>query len=220
MSDRHIFPRGDKDFNDYVVLAIAYLLANSLALGVSAANQASLPILLASWNKNWGAFLDPTQHTSVITTRKDNQRVQLETALRSVYGDIPQSALDEDSRSVLNLAAHDTTHTRVAPLDVAPGIATETTVHLLHTLRFQNPETPESKAMPEGQKIILESFVGAPDLKDPAVDFGNEMNVTTFLAKVAFTDDQVGQTCYYRSCYESTHGERGPWSLTLAVVIG
>jgi hypothetical protein len=219
MSHTHIFPSADADFNGYVDTSIPYLVTSATRLSVSTGNVGIIQGLQKQWDNNWVLFTDPTQHTPVVTTTKTNLRGQIEVALRSVFGDIPQSALTDADRATLHLKAHDTHGTRKGVMDHAPKMAIDETVHLQHTLRFTDPETPTSQAMPDGQKIVLQSFTGAAGLANAAITFNNSQNVTSFLATVGFTEAQEGQTCYYRCCYESTHGEQGPWSTIQSMVI-
>ena len=214
-----MFPTTDADFNSYVDTAIPYLITNAPRLGVSTANVTILQGLQGKWDTNWARYIDPTQRTMLITKSKNNLRPQIETAMRTVFGDVPQSALTTDDRAVLHLKARDTHGTRAGIMSHAPTVSIGETVHLQHTLRFADPESPDSKAMPGGQKIVLQYVVGAGNLTDAALVFSNSQNVTRFLASVGFTDAQMGQTCYYRCCYENTHSERGPWSLTLSGVV-
>jgi hypothetical protein len=220
MPGAHIFPPADADFNSYVDAVIPYLVTNAARLGVSADNVTLLNGWQGKWDGNWAAYKDPTRHTPVVTKAKNDLRREIEVALRGVYGDIPQSALTTDDRAVLHLKARDTHGTRIGVMDHAPSLAIDATTHLQHTLRLTDPGTPGSKAMPEGQKIVLQFFVGAANLPDAKIVFGNAQNVTRFLVTEGFTEEQVGQTCYYRCCYENTHSERSPWSAVVSSVVG
>ncbi len=63
-------------------------------------------------------------------------------------------------------------------VDYTPQMSLETNAHLGHTLRFQNPKTPESGAIPEGQEIYLESYMGEANMADADIPFANGMKVT------------------------------------------
>jgi hypothetical protein len=220
MPGGHIFPTVDDEFNSYVDNGITYLNTNAARLGVSKTNSTLITQLQTDWDSNWLLMTDDTQRTAVVIAKKTSLRKQIETALRSVYADIPQSALTDDDRKVLHLKARDTHGTRIAPMDHAPVMTMGAMEHLQHTLRFQNSATSDSKAMPDGQKIYLEYFVGAPGLAPATIAFANGKNISKFKAAVVFTEADAGQTCYYRCCYENTHGERSPWSATLSAIVG
>jgi hypothetical protein len=139
--------------------------------------------------------------------------------MNTIYGDIPQSVLTSDDRIALRRPLHSHSHTPANKMSVAPTLTLESMIHLQHILRLQNPLTPDSKEMPAKQHIILEYFIGAADLHDDAIHFGNAKTITTFLYGVAFTDADVNQTIYYRVCYENTKGVRSVWSATMPKVI-
>ena len=221
MSSSHTFPPGNNDFNTYANAAISYVTdaGNATRLGVSADNVTLLTGLLDSWGKNWQSFTTPSLHTTIITKTKDSLRKQIITALQGVYEDIPKSALTIDDRNVLNLKERDTHGSRVPVMNNAPTLVIEDMQHLQHDLHFSNPATPDSDAVPYGQKIVLEYFTGDAGLQDAKIDFGNDKNVTRARCAVSFTNAQVTQTCYYRCCYENTHGERSAWSITVEAVV-
>jgi hypothetical protein len=219
MSERHIFPTIDSDFNTYVIGAIPFLDSNAVALSVSGPNIILVDGQLVSWKANWAKHVDPAQNTSIVNRAKDTLRGQIETSLRSIYDDIPESALDDTARATLHLAARDNTRTATAGMGVPPVQTLKTAIHLAHELQYQNPETPDSKAMPHGQQILQERFVGAAGLADTAITFGNAQIITRAKSTVIFDYSQVGQTCYYRSCYINAHHERSPYSVTLSVLV-
>ena len=108
---------------------------------------------------------------------------------------------------------------KIKVVDYAAKMSLETNAHLSHTLRFQNPKTPESSAMPEGHDIYLESFVGEENMNDADISFANGMKVTHELYQIVHTLKVVGKTCYYRCYYENTSGKRGPQSFIISAVV-
>src|SRR4029079_787937 len=80
--------------------------------------------------------------------------------------------------------------------------------HLQHTLRFPDPSTPDSRAMPEFQHIVVEMFIGAANLDPATIVFGNAKTVTRAIPPfIIFTADDVGKTAYYQCSYESTRSQ-------------
>ncbi len=220
MARATIFPSYDTDFNGYVGRVIPYVLTNAVRLNLSAENNTLITGLKTAWDKNWGLFIDITKRTTVVTRTKTSLRGQLEKALRGVYNDIPKTALTISDRNELNLKARAGRGSRTPCMKQAPRITLKSTEHLQHRLRFKNPETPESNAVPRGQRIVLEYFVGAAGLKEGAIVFTKTKNVSRFMVYIPFTDADVAQTCYYHCCYENTHGERTAWSMMISAVVG
>jgi hypothetical protein len=90
----------------------------------------------------------------------------------------------------------------------------------VHTLRVRNPEDPESKKMPKGQRIILRTAVGAADIPESEIPWSQDrIVVTRFLHDVSYTAADKGKTAYYNACYESTRGEHGPWSDVIDAIV-
>ena len=94
----------------------------------------------------------------------------------------------------------------------APLMSIDRIMHLAHRLRFKNPLTPDSFAMPYKQHIVLECYIGVAGILDKNIPWGNAQDVTRFLFNKSFSDADVSMTIYYRCCYENTRGERSIWS--------
>lgn len=113
--------------------------------------------------------------------------------------------LTEDDRSTLHIFEEDTERTRVAVPDHAPLVFVEKIIHLVHKIRFRDPENPNTKKKPEGVKFIEceMSIAGGRTEKK---------STGKFLLTFEFTDEEVGKKATYRSRYVNTRGEAGPWS--------
>ena len=220
MADRHIFPREEEAFNDYIIKCLAWLIKFQTRLKVSDDDLLVLIDLVDEWKDNWTLYLDITKQTQFVNQEKGRLRKLIEAAFRVIYGDIPASAFLADDRTTFNLKGQATGKgSKIKVVDYAPAMALETNAHLNHTLRFHDPTRPESNDMPNGHDIYLESFVGEPNMKDADIPFANGMKVTHQLYAVPHTEGDVGKTCYYRSFYENTPGKRGPQSWILKVVV-
>jgi hypothetical protein len=215
-----LFPSIETELNSYFQTVAPYLLANTVRLVISAGNVIKITDNFAAWNLNFPPSQNPDTRTVTITDVKNIALLNMESICKDIYNDIPESALTSQDRNTLNLPLHHTTHVRVLAATVAPAITLTKSLHLEHMLRFQNPATPGSIAMPDGQQILLLYYIGAPGLTDANINFNNVLTVTRANNTIGFTDAQVGQTCYYRSCYVNTHQERGPLSATLSVIVG
>ena len=113
----------------------------------------------------------------------------------------------------LGVTVRDTEPTRINAVNFAPQLVVDKISGGVHTLRFINPEDPHSKKMPAGQKIILRTAVAAADIPESEIPWSQDrIVVTRFLHDVSYTSADKGKTAYYNACYESTHGEHGPWS--------
>lgn len=221
MPNQGPFPSPLPEFNDYIDIVVPYLNANAARLGVSGANLAVLNPLYdlggvaqnqLGWKQLWVLYSNADTVTKSIRDIVKIRRGQLETRLRLIYGDIPNSALTANDRNTLNLPLRDTTPTPILAVDFSPVISFHEIKNGVQVLRFQNPTTPDSNAMPPGQKTELQTFVGAAGLVDDAIAFGNGVDNGKHLYKVILTPGQKGQTAYYRARYKTETGKTGPWS--------
>ncbi len=219
MATKGIFPRKDAEFNTYANNSAKYLAENKARLRIADESLTSQANVLKDWNIIFPQSQDRNECTKTVVDNKIALRVQLEDGFRSIYADIPQSLLTAADRNTLNLKKRDAVPTRVRVMDRAPGLEMERIVHLQHTLRFLNPVDTESRDMPKGQRIILQSFAGTANLSDTAIAFGKTDSVSRFLRRIAYTSEDVGKTAYYRAAYVNTRGEQGPWSEVFAAVV-
>ena len=100
-----------------------------------------------------------------------------------------------------------------------PTMIEEELSHLMIKLRFLNSKTPSSRAMPKGNKLFLETYVGVAGIADADLVFGNGIVIGEAFYTFLFADDEVGKTCYFRSYYQNNKGDRSPASLILRIVI-
>ena len=113
----------------------------------------------------------------------------------------------------------DTEPTRIDAVDFAPQLVVDQISVGVHKLRFSNPEDPDSKKMPKGQKIILRKAVGTANIPDGEIPWSGSETVKRFLHDVSYTAGDKGKTAYYNACYESNRGERGPWSDVIDAIV-
>ena len=219
MRKRGPFPLQAAEFNMYILRIVPYLNAHRGRLGVKADAITQLYKKFDEFIIIYPQSTNPNLATTALRHRKSKLIRELKAVLMDIYADIPKSALHTDDRDTLNLPARSTHHTRMTAADHAPHIFLDRMQHHHHTLRTKNPLTPDTQAMPHGQKVLLELFVGAKDLDTAKLSFGNAQTVSRFLHHVIFDEKDVGKTAYYRGCYVNTRGETGPWSGVLSAVI-
>ena len=220
MSDRHIFPTKDGDFNSYVQNVIDYLIEEQVRLRITDADLDDALDLAVKWNSNWNIYSSETLSTKLSQKEKVDLRAKIEVCLRRIYLDLPVSVLTTKDKVTLNIKGQSSkSSTDILIVDFAPGMIGDENEHLYQTLKLQNPKTPKSTAMPHGHWVFLENFVGEAGLKDVDIAFGNGQNVSTAYHATKFASKDLGKTSYYRASYENKTGKRGPVSRTLSVVI-
>ena len=221
MPNQGPFPASLTDANNYFDTVTPYLNANEVRLGMSGANKTTLNNFYdksgvvqndLGWKQLWVLYTNPDTVTKSVRDIIKVRRKQMEDILRLIYGDIPNSALTANDRNVLNLPLRDTNPTPIQPVDFAPVISFDDVQNEIQVLRFQNPNTPDSNAMPPNQKVEIQTFIGAANLAPAAIVFVPLSDSGKHLYKVTLLAAQKGQTAYYRARYKTETGKVGPWS--------
>lgn len=127
--------------------------------------------------------------------------------------------LNNAAKAGLGLTVPDEKPTAVTPVDHGPRLAIDTIRQGLHKIRITDPETPDSKAMPEGHKLVLERFIGGAGLKAGDIGWKVYKQTGKFLVNSEFTDEDKNKTAYYRSRYVTTRGDFTVYGNTLKVGI-
>ncbi len=222
MSTSNYIPARDADFDIWQAQFMTGLTpARIAAWKITPADQAALLPLQTDWTNAWTIAKDKGSHTSAQTVAKDEARAAYEPALRTFVSQWIRSntLVTDDERRDLGVTVRDTERTPVGIKANAPILSFDPAVHTLQTLRMGNPDDPQTQAMPAGQKVLLERFIGTSGLDPAAINFGNAQIVTRFLHRIQYTEADVGKTAYLRACYVNTKGEKGPFSPVLSAVI-
>ena len=216
------FPRKNKEVNDYFDTVTPYINTHDARFSVSAGNLSTLNSLYDNgggvpqselgWSQLWKLYANPDKVNKSIRDIVKIRRAEMETILRSIYGDIPTSALTANDRTTLHLPLRDTTPTTIQAVDFAPVLSFEKVSNGIQVVRFQNPETPDSNAMPPNQRAEVQQFVGDAGLPDIDVPFVTMQDTGRHLLHVDFTPKQKGETAWYRARYKTETGKVGPWS--------
>jgi hypothetical protein len=162
MASRHLFPRKDTDFSTFLYTLILHLFntntpavgtppagANAIRLGIASTMLDDIWALFCQWADIYARATNEVTSTAPLVKSKNTLRKNIEKKLREMYGDIPKSKLNANDRVATRMKQRDTTLTRVAQEDHAPGMLIEKVQHLQHTLRITDPAHPDSRAMPE-----------------------------------------------------------------------
>ena len=212
------FPSKESDLNLYFQSAVPYLIANSTRLLVSTTNQTDAMSQLTTWNTVYPASQNSNTKTKSIVENKDVAKNALMVQLRSIYGDIPASALTIEDRNTLNLAERSTARTPVAVPSTKPIGQVDTSRRLEHTISFTNEDGAVAK--PTGVRgcqiwyKIGEAAIDPSQLSYMATD-----TASPYTQK--FNGENAGKNVYYWLRWENTRGETGPWSdVVMATITG
>jgi hypothetical protein len=233
MDTKGIFPKKDNEFNTYFLQVVLYLFGtntpssvqpsglplNTLRLGMTEDGLHDFWMLFYNWSVVFPKTQNRDLRTPALNEQKDVLKEDSEAEMRKLYRDIPESKLLPDDRATLNLRAPDTHRTPVPAAAHSPKMDVDKNEYLLQTLRITNPETPHTQAMPKGQKVVIEMYIGEAGLAPANIPFSVGFLATRFLHRINFSIADVSKTVYYRCCYENTRGEKGPWGEMISEVI-
>ena len=214
------FPTENAELNGYFNTVTVYLPANEARLGIDAADLSALDTLYDNstgeqeedgWSQLWIVYDDAAKVTTTIRNLIKARKQEMQTLLRKIYGDLPKSKLSEQDRLTLDLPERDTEPTTIQAVDFGPVISFDKIDNQIHILRFQNPETPDSNAMPAGQHVELQRHIGDAGLEDNDVPFAHFEDTGKHLFQVDYEPEDKGKTAYYRGRYETDTGKTGPW---------
>ncbi|MGB4776266.1 MAG: hypothetical protein WBP45_13910 [Daejeonella sp.] len=218
MSKNSTFPNAEGVLDTYFKLVVAYLITHAVRLLVSEKNQADMLTQLETWNTIYPLSKNVDTRTTTITKSKDKVKEELQTTLRSVYRDIPESALTIGDRNTLNLPERSTTYTNAPVPSSKPVAKVSTDQRLQHTVSFTDFDGSLAKpAGVRGCQIWMK--IGSPvahisELSYLATDTRSPY---TCLFDVA----DAGKAVYYWLRWENTRGETGPWSdAVMATITG
>ena len=222
------FPTENSLINDYFALVVPYLENNAARLAIEAGNITILNDLYDKssgvpsedgWSQIWVSYSDPAVVNKTFRDRLKTRKKQIQDHLRVIYADIPNSKFIDTDRNTLNIHERDSTPTTIQAVTFAPVLSFEEVKNGIQIVRFQNPETPDSNAMPDNQDAEVQQFVGASGLADNDIPFAHMEDTGKHLLQVNFTPEQKEKTAYYRARYETDTGKTGPWSDVVSELI-
>jgi hypothetical protein len=220
---KDLIPRQEAVFYNWQDNHITGIVANSVSWGVLPADVTALQALQTTYTHGYGIGSKEQK-----LTRTAGQAKAFKIAEKNYIAGIrkfnaqwiTKNPLVTDAQRIdLGVNVADTTKTRIGAVDFAPQFAIDKISIGEHKLRFSNPQDPNSKAMPKGQRISLQIAVGAANLSENQIQWSNTETVKKFLHTVHYTAGDKAKTAYYRCCYESNRGERGPDSAVVNAVV-
>lgn len=165
-------------------------------------------------------YINPATSTSVVKQDVKDFMTGFRTFANPLLDKIAVSSIAGNTEeAIFNIDLELDTPTRTGVMSQEPGFKFEPSTHGVHNMRFMNPVDPTSQAMPKGQKVLLERFVGEPNLPVANINFGNAEITARFLHRVDYAEGDTGKTAYYRVTYVNTRGEKGPQSAVFSKVI-
>lgn len=120
MADDKIFPTTLSGRDEYYNRVIPYGVTNKVRLTIDAVKMAAQATNLTNWNLLYPQSVDPNLTTKTSRDNRDILDKAIETGLREIYNDIPESLLTTADRNTFNLKARDTTPTPRPAITTVP----------------------------------------------------------------------------------------------------
>ncbi len=213
MPNRGSFPAKEAERNSYYQNCVTHLglPENAKRLVVSDANMGILNTRFGAWNKFYAAAQNPDLATKTVKDSKVRADEDMQDILKTIFGDIPQSALTTQDRTVLRLSEPSSSRTPAPQPTTKPQGRVDASKRLEHTVHFFDENTPNSRAKPDGVRgCQIWCKVGSP-AADPA-ELSYLATDTASPYVVHFNGADAGKVVYYWLRWENTRGEVGPWS--------
>lgn len=211
----------DADFNGQANTYVDYAVANATALGLTTDQTDALTAARTAWAASYPAYLTGQQTAQALTATKNTDRDNLEAVMREIAGQLQKkSTVTDTQRQAMGLPVHDTTKTPVAPITTKPVLKIETDQRLRHTIRFTDESTPTSRRKPAGA-IGLELWMKRGGAAPTGVGECEPLGLITNSPNVEeFDPADGGKTIHYLGRWQTTRGDKGPFSATTSATVG
>jgi hypothetical protein len=172
-----------------------------------------------AWVTAWTNYLDPALRTPLVTFIKNEKRKAYEKVLRILIRMLESNPLvSDDDRRAMSIAIPNATPTPVKPPKTCLGFIIDTSIiHCLMILFWDLGS--KSKAKPHdvhGAEICWAILDHQPLSVDELIHSGF---CTRSPFKLTFDETDRGKTVYFCLRWESTRGEKGPWSEIVMEII-
>ncbi len=211
-----IFPSKEAERDAYFRNSKSYLREHATRLGVKTDDATTLEEDVDNWIFWYQQSQNEETSTKLIVANKNAAMEKVMQTFRTIYGDIPQSALTADDRSILNLEKPSTTRTPAPVPTTFPIGKVNSANRLEHSISFTNEDGKHGK--PDGVRgCQIWCKEGEPALDEKQLLFLGTDTASPFLKKYLISD--AGKTVHYWLRWENTRGETGPWSTIVSATI-
>lgn len=211
-----IFPSKEAERDAYFRNCNTYLGEHATRLSVKPDAITTLDRDFSNWTDLYQQSQNEETSTKLIVANKNAAMEKIMQTFKTIYGDIPQSALTADDRSVLKLEERSTTRTPAPVPTTFPVGKINSTNRLEHSISFTNEDGKHGK--PEGVRgCQIWCKEGEPALDEKQLLFLGTDTASPFLKKYLIAD--AGKTIHYWLRWENTRGETGPWSSIISATI-
>lgn len=210
----------DADFNNWVGVFVAYVVANKTALGVSTADADALSAAYTAWTAAYSAQQTTAAAAETATGLKDTKRGLLVTIVRALTGQMQKNpAVTNAQRQSMQITVADGIRTPAALPTTKPVLKVDTAQRFQHTISFADESTPTSRAKPDGvMGCELRVKIG-----DPAPVGPDDCEFLVLATRSPDREDydaaDGGKPAHYMGRWVNTRNQKGPWSNVVKATI-
>ena len=220
MFNKAAYPRTIHEMIIYAIAVLKYITfaANKLRLGVVDAKLTTVTTNVGKLSEDWEKNGDPSTHTTIVTKSLQKDIELVKENFTSIFSDIKEEVYNITDRETFCMSERAIN----APIEVAdysPVFIIRSVSFLILKLLFINTATPKSRALPKGNKIFFEYYIGVAGLTAGNIPFANALNISNAYYTLEFKETDLGKTVYMHCYYENSRGQRSPVSTTLSKVI-
>ena len=220
MYNKQAYPTTQQGMVTYGVTVIKYVTdpLNLTRLGVVQTKLDTATTSVSKLNSDWVKHGDPNTHTTIVTEvfQKDIELVKEN--FDDLFSDIKEPSYTIADRQTFNMFER-VVGSPIPVADYSPVFIIRSVAFLILKLLFINSATPNSRAMPKGNKIFFEYYIGLPGLTAGNIPFANGKNITNAYYTLQFQETDLGKTIYMHCYYENNRGQRSPVSVTISKLI-
>ncbi len=220
MFNKAAYPRTIHEMVIYTIAVLKYitLAANKLRLGIVEGKLTTVTTNVGKLNEDWEKNGDPNTHTTIVTKSLQKNIQLVKENFTSIFSDIKDDVYTITDRETFCMAER-AISSPIPVTDYSPVFMIKSVAFLIIKLVFINSATPNSKALPKGNKIFFEYYIGLPGLTAGNIPFANAINISSAFYSLEFQETDLTKTVYMHCYYENAHGQRSPVSTTLSKVI-
>ena len=206
-------PRRDPELGQWAANFSALITAAPTTYGLVAGDASTIATYVSAFTSALAVVNNPATKTKATVAAKDGAKAAMLDIVRGYAQQVRNNnGVSNADKTALGLTIPDRTPTVVPPPTSQPLLNIIGATPGVHTLRYADASTPDSRRKPVGT-IGLQLFVaiGAGAVTDPAVAPFRAF-VTRQPYGVSFEPADHGKLATYFARWQNGKGEAGPWS--------
>lgn len=213
-------PKSDDGFRNWLQNFSNLIQQDAARYGLQPPDAAVISGMYTDYNTVFALVQSPATRTPGLVLQKDAIKASSRASCRVYAQQIKANAgVSDQDKLQLGLHINDTTKTPVPVPASAPIMMINGSFSGEHMLRYADENTPASRRKPPGVQFI-EVYMTIATGADPVQSHSTSLGLYGRQPiKVGQDQENAGKTATYFGRWVNTRGEKGPWSLPVAMQI-